>query len=76
MAKCPYCGREIGSTAGPCVQCTCIAKKSKNGFFEKFISKLCSKKEKDLISCPFCNSTKVLVTSTVLYFCEDCKRVF
>lgn len=27
MSKCLFCGREIGSTAGPCVQCTLLRKK-------------------------------------------------
>lgn len=29
MAKCELCGREIGSTAGPCTQCTILQKQNK-----------------------------------------------
>jgi len=64
MSKCHLCGREIGSTAGPCVQCT-IEMKYRD-----------IKIEDRLSSCPACKSKNINQIDTIMFLCETCNRLF
>ena len=44
MAKCELCNREIGDTAGPCIQCTILAKKNQTKPVNSTSSKKCLSK--------------------------------
>ena len=64
MSKCSNCGREIGDTAGPCIQCTRDSKKNRKDPGLS-ISKIC----------PRCAGTKITRVSSSLSLCEDCHRM-
>ena len=64
--NCPNCGREVGNTAGLCVQCTMEIKNNPSP----------KAKEVNKKGCPVCGGMDISQTDVNMFLCNSCSRMF